>query len=124
MGVPPADPNFPFSLRFEPHKDVATLFPKDLSGGDYMAYMKQLPTVTKDANLYNIYAFDKPHQIGGTESLIGTLTLDGGLVSSKWGDEHLFIRHQKTDDDLKLHPEWEKYEGKYSLSGKCPFQVK
>ena len=86
-----------------------------------MAYMNQLPTVPKDAILYNVYATDKPTPLGGQEKLIGYLQLDGGLVPSKWGDEHLFIRHQRTNDDLKFHPDWEAYEAKESLGGKCPY---
>jgi len=31
------------------------------------------------------------------------------LVTSYWGDEHMYFRHQRFDDDLKLHPEWEPY---------------
>jgi len=53
--------------------------------------------------------------MGGTETMIGTLQLDGTLTRSKWGDEKLFFRHQLNDDDLKLKPEWEKY------TPKCPF---
>lgn len=54
---------------------------------------------------------------------------------SKWGDENLYIRHQRMDEDLKFHPEWdahlERFEGmkkKDALSalfngvgGGCPF---
>jgi hypothetical protein len=29
----------PFILRFEPHSDVATLFPKDLGDNDYMHWV-------------------------------------------------------------------------------------
>jgi hypothetical protein len=45
------------------------------------------------------------------------------MTSSKFGDEHLFFRHQKADDDIKKHPEWEKYYPKHSMFGglKCPF---
>jgi len=30
---------FPFSLRFEPHSDVHSLFPKELPGSDPMIYV-------------------------------------------------------------------------------------
>ena len=54
-------------------------------------------------------------------------------VTSYFGDEHLFFRHQRMDDDLKLRPEWEPYTPKYGgifsnleqveddVSG-CPFK--
>lgn len=31
------------------------------------------------------------------------------LVTSNWGDEHMYFRHQRMEDDLKLRPEWEPY---------------
>lgn len=110
----------PFRLRFQPHKDVHNLFPKSYKGD--MAYLDQLEDVPANSNLYNVYAWDKPKQMGGHEILIGQLKLDGKLYKSKWGDEKLFFRHQKQDDDLKFHPEWEKYSPKFSLGGKCPYQ--
>ena len=60
-------PNMPFSLRFEPHSDVHTLFPKDLQNGDYMAYVGQLASVPANSRLYKIYALDKSEMAGGQE---------------------------------------------------------
>ena len=111
----------PFSLRFEPHSDVKHLFPKDLGSNPYMHYVDQLKSVPANSRLYKIYAMDTSKLGGGKETLIGTLQLEGGLTSSKWGDESLFFRHQKMNDDIKYNPEWEKYLPKYSLGGKCPF---
>lgn len=31
------------------------------------------------------------------------------MVTSYWGDEHMYFRHQRMDDDLKIRPEWEPY---------------
>jgi len=65
---------------------------------------------------------DKSALDGGKEQLIGTLVLDGGLTTSKWADESLFFRHQKMNDDVKLHPEWDQFLEKFSDGGKgCPF---
>ena len=50
---------------------------------------------------------DKPKELGGKETMIGTLQLKGGLIASKWADENLFFRHQYMDEDLKLHGEWD-----------------
>lgn len=118
-----SDPKaFPFELRFEPHEDVHYLFPTALPDGDAMDYISQLESVRADLTLYNVYALDKPTPIGGTETLIGTIQLDGQMVKSKWGDEKLFFRHQRTDEDVKLRPEWDPYYARYSLDGKCPYQ--
>jgi len=105
---------FPFSLRFKPTANVHTLIPKEYPG-DVMAFVGQLETVPANAKLYDVYALDKPTEMGGKETMIGTLQLDGQLTRSKWGDEQLFFRHQLNDDDLKIKPEWEKY------TAKCPF---
>lgn len=77
--------------------------------------------------MYKVYAFDQPAELGGKESYIGDLVLEGALHSSKWGDEKLFFRHQNMEDDLKLKPTWEKYTEKFykpwfqNLAAKCPF---
>ena len=111
---------FPFMLRFEPHADVKGKISKDYHGD--MAYLDDLKKVAANSNLYNVYATHKPTQLGGKEFLIGQLKLRGKLITSKWGDENLFFRHQRMDDDLKFHPEWEPYTPRYSLNGKCPFE--
>ena len=41
-------------------------------------------------------------KVGGKRTLIGELILDGTMTKSRWGDENLFFRHQKMDDDLKF----------------------
>lgn len=111
--------SFPFHLRFEPHSDVKGHIPSSYHGA--MKYLDQLKAVPADSNLYNVYATDKPKQLGGKEVLIGTLKLKGHLITSKWADENLFFRHTRNDDDLEFHPEWEPYSPRYSLDGKCPF---
>lgn len=58
--------------------------------------------------------------MGGERKLIGELKLDGEMTTSKWGDENLFFRHQKMDDDVKINPDWDQYLPKYSTGGKCP----
>jgi len=69
------DIKMPFTLRFESHSDVKNLIPSNFRGE--MAYLDDLEKVPADSNLYNVYAMDKPSQIGGTEQLIGKLVLDG-----------------------------------------------
>jgi hypothetical protein len=122
-GTKVASPVFPFSLRYEPHSDVHTLFPTKLVKP--MSYMTQLQTVPANSRLYKVYAFDKPAQLGGKESLIGTLQLDGSLTQSRWGDDTFYIRHQKMDEDLAIHSNWTKYTDHYgkgdSITGGCPY---
>jgi len=49
----------PFSLRFEPHADVHTLFPTDLEGNP-MDYIEQLESVPANSTLYNVFAMSGP----------------------------------------------------------------
>lgn len=62
-----------------------------------------------------------PIKAGGKEVKIGELRLTSDLFRSKWGDDKMFFRHQKMDDDLKFNPAWEPFVARYSLDGKCPF---
>ena len=53
--------------------------------------MEDLVTVPESSKLYNVYGYDSPKDQGGNKTMIGTLKLNGKLVSSKWGDENLFF---------------------------------
>ena len=87
-------------------------------------------TITQGSVLYKVYAMYQPEEMGGTEKLIGQIKLASELTTSSFGDEHLYFRHERMDDDLSLKPEWEQYTPKYggifSLAqkeggSKCPF---
>ena len=71
-----------------------------------MQYLDDLKSVPADSALYDVIALTAPVDQGGKEVTIGQLVLDGQFTTTKWGDEHLFFRHQKQDDDNKLKPEW------------------
>jgi len=58
-----------------------------------MAYTSQLESVPADTVLYDVYGYDAPPELDGTEHLMGTLQLDGKLTKSKFGDQELFFRH-------------------------------
>jgi hypothetical protein len=72
---------------------VKHLFPEVLEGDDpdYMGFVQQLESVEANSELYRVYAMDQPEELGGTESYIGDLVLDGNLIASKWGDDILFF---------------------------------
>jgi len=95
-----------------------------------MAYTSQLESVPADTVLYDVYGYDAPPELDGTEHLMGTLQLDGKLTKSKFGDEELFFRHQLATDDFKLQPTWKKYYPEFhpfgamteeKVTGKCPY---
>ena len=110
---------FPYALNFKPHSDVHTLFPKELSTSakdPYMHHIDQLKTVPADSTLYDVYAVSAPLELGGTEQKIGSLKLDGSMITSRWGDTNLFFRHGNMEDDFYFKPEWKAETPKY----KCP----
>ena len=72
----------------------------DVSFEDY------LQTIPAGSTLFNVYAWDQPEELGGTESLVAEFVTDSLLLTSYWGDEHMFFRHQLMDADLKYRPEW------------------
>lgn len=125
-----AAPVFPFKLRFHPNKAVASLIP-NTQPSDYMAYTTQLEGIPSNSALYDIYGLDAPTELGGVEHFMGTLSLDGELTKSKWGDADLFYRHQLSSDDMALKPEWTPHYAKFSAfgahgsgaktGGKCPY---
>jgi len=93
---------FPHQLRFQPTNEVPS-FPDEYSGMDVN---EMLQTVTKGTTLYDVYATDKPVELGGKESKIAKIVLDEKFVTSKWGDTGYFIRHLNMAEDLALRPEW------------------
>ena len=56
-----------------------------------MGYPEQLMEIPANSILYDVYALDKPKPLGGTESLIGSIQLDGSMTTSLWGDQRLFF---------------------------------
>lgn len=93
-------PVFPFELIYKPHTDVKYVFPEIVVNNNPLDYVERLTTINENANLFEVYALDKPVELGGKEIKIGTLKLKGKLVNSSWADKDLFFRHQKMDEDL------------------------
>jgi len=106
--------SFPYRLRFHPTGNLS--FPDT-----YVRPVNEdLVTIPSGSVLYQVFALDAPEQLGGMEKRIGDLVLTSGLVTSKWGDEHLFIRHQDMAEDLQLRQEWNQYTPQMSLFLKDP----
>jgi len=45
---------------------------------------------------------------------VGTLSTTSELVTSTWGDNGLFFRHQDMAEDLEIMPEWKPYTPYYT----------
>ena len=56
--------NFPFSLRFSPSGQYK--FPSTVAEG-YTNFQDDLSSITEGSILYDVYAMDKPVELGGTE---------------------------------------------------------
>mmetsp|Transcript_30233 Transcript_30233/g.21982 ORF Transcript_30233/g.21982 Transcript_30233/m.21982 type:complete len:112 (-) Transcript_30233:92-427(-) len=107
-------------LRFHPTGDIK--FPDTYVEN----FTTQLMTIPSGSVIYQVFATDKPVELGGSETHIGDLVSTSEFTTSAWGDEHFFIRHQDFGDDLKIHPEWAQYTSSFKdapspLKSKCPF---
>jgi len=121
-GQPEASPVFPFMLRFQPTGDFAF---DDAYHGDFQDDLSSIP---EGSSLWRVYAMDQPAELGGSEQLIGELVSTSALVSSNWGDNHLFFRHQDMREDVENYfPQWEQYLEQVDLflnSQTCAFHKK
>jgi len=113
-GVETANPSFPYRLRFHPTGNIS--FPDTYA----RPTTEDLVTIPAGSVLYQVFALDAPEKLGGEEKRIADLVLTSEVVTSKWGDQHLFIRHQDMAEDLQLRPEWNKYTPQYSIFLKDP----
>ena len=116
-----SSPVFPWRIDFAPNPTVASQF-SNSQPSNAMNYLDQLKSVPANSVLYTVYGWTAPPQIGGKKVEIGSLQLQGNLVTSKWGDEKMFFRHQKMDADLRYQPGWKPYYASYKLNGKCPYE--
>jgi len=95
---------FPYMLRLEPTGEI--MFEDTYHGPVF----DDLATVPEGSVLYRVYATDQPLELGGAEQLIGELVTTSPLVTSLWGDTHLFFRHQDMREDIENYfPEWADY---------------
>lgn len=101
-------PIFPFKIVFEPAPDIAKKY-SNTKPNNAMDYITQLTNIPANSTLYNIYGYTAPIQYGGDKLLIGSLVLDGSMVTSRFGDQQLYFRHQDMAEDLVIRKEWIPY---------------
>lgn len=128
-GQSESSPVFPWKLRFVANHNNDTIASK---AAGYVNYLDELEKIPSGNTLYDVYATDKPTELGGTEKKIAQIITKSQMTKSNWGDEHLYFRHQRMDDDLAIHPEWTQYTPKYGgffmldqegeeVNSACPF---
>merc|ERR1711951_340679 len=103
-------------LRFHPTGEI-------MFSDEYVRpFTEDLTSIPQGTTLYEIFALDQPVELGGTEQHIGDLVMTSEMVTSLWGDQHLFFRHQDMAEDVVIKPEWEEYLDKFGIPGPsgCP----
>jgi hypothetical protein len=108
----------PFSVRFEPTKELSGSWDirKD-------SFSDQMSRVDDNTVLYTLYGLDRPRELGGIEYPIGNLWLTDRLRGSRWADRSLFFRHGRASEVLKTHPEWAQFVSGPVVPKICPFQT-
>ena len=91
---------FPYEVQFVPNQVLSSLFANRLPTQNLQEMFDMIPAGSK---LYDVYAIADP---GGSPQLIANLRTTSAIISSAAGDNFLFFRHQKMEDDVKLNPEW------------------
>jgi hypothetical protein len=96
------NPSFPFKVLFEARPELKSQFPESFE----KTYIEQIKGIPSGTILYDIFAIAHPHET--KKKLIGTIKTKSEFITSKFGDEKLFFKHNYMEDDFKVHPEWEK----------------
>ena len=90
---------FPFQITLFPTGDVQFRTKKS----SLEEFSKQWNTIPKGSAIYSFIAHSSPEDTAGKE--LGKIVVDG-CTTSKFGDERLFFRHQRIEEDIKLRPQW------------------
>lgn len=88
---------FPYKLDMTSSYALPNV-PTDQDG--LQTLLSRIPANTK---LYDITAYTSK---GGLPMHIGAMVLNGTCVNSKFGDEHLFFRHQLIEEDWVVNPSY------------------
>ena len=93
--------NFPYKISLKPTGEVR--FRKEPSNN--LDLLQQfVDKISAGTELYSFITFENPNDMNGTE--LGKLVVVDGCYPSKYGDEKLFFRHQRIEEDIELKPEW------------------
>ena len=93
--------NVPFKISLEPTGKIVFDKREPKSMEEFMAQFSAIPVGSR---LYNLKAHLHPEDKRGIT--LGALVNTDQCVTSLYGDEKLFFRHQYIEDDIKVHPEW------------------
>eukprot|EP00820_Chromera_velia_P016605 Cvel_6320.t1-p1 / transcript=Cvel_6320.t1 / gene=Cvel_6320 / organism=Chromera_velia_CCMP2878 / gene_product=hypothetical protein / transcript_product=hypothetical protein / location=Cvel_scaffold306:102415-103579(+) / protein_length=388 / sequence_SO=supercontig / SO=protein_coding / is_pseudo=false len=106
--------NVPFAIILQPHEELKGLL-KDYEGSDVMGeVVRQVGCKMGGKPVYRVLAVTGP-DFPGEDSVvpIGEYVLEESscLVTSGWGDRHLFFQQQQFEGELEWKPEWREKAG-------------
>jgi hypothetical protein len=112
-GKQESSPKFPFALLFKPTPQAAALpckpWEDQAKPPKPSDALQQLLEISPDTTLYDVFAVRKPF-MGGSGSPdmvhVGSVRAEAAGVTSKYGDENLFFRHDFFAKDFQVYPEW------------------
>lgn len=101
-GTEVGTPVFPYEIQFEPAGmsfNTEKMSPEEL--------MRQLSSIPAGTPIFHVYTYSSPLAAKqGKREKFGTLTISSQCVQSLYGDNKLFFRHQRMEEDFALKPEW------------------
>jgi len=89
-------------LNFVPTADARGIM-DDNKEVDTDGLMTNLEKIPYHFHLFDVYAQSSP---SAAEQKIGTITTAAQCYRSKYGDEHMYFRHQRMEEDFKYNPNW------------------
>ena len=95
------DVRFPFEITLKPTGEVN--FRNESS--NLQEFSEQWNDIKDKIALYTLIAHDDPNELFPNGTTLGTIVVDGGCTTSKFGDEKLFFRHTRIEEDIKFRPE-------------------
>jgi len=93
--------NFPYKISLKPTGEVRFREEPSNNLDLLQQFVDKIPAGTE---LYSFIAFENPNDMNGTE--LGKLVVIDGCYPSRYGDEKLFFKHQRIEEDIELMPEW------------------
>merc|ERR1712136_516402 len=87
---------FPYQIYFVPNEELTQSF-STIQVGEITSSLNSIPTNTK---LYDLYCQATPES--EERMFVGSIVTTSKMVSSRYGDENLFFKHQRLEDDFKI----------------------
>jgi len=97
-----ANPVFPYMLNFVPTYDAKNLMPDDVEQ-ENPDLINHLEKISYGFHLFDVYAKSSPT---ADEEYLGKMKTSTQCYGSKYGDEHLYFRHQRMEEDFAVKPQW------------------